>query len=174
MVVFFFSVSFLALQTGTSVLLPIIIDNSSSCSDLYWCMFFKPSTIFDCALNSASILKDYAQNFIVTLAWTARNLFQGFRYILEMYTFTLSETQTSVALKCRIIALFLKQSVFLKHDFDVHLHKVVSCARTLHFHSFFSLNNCPPSILSQPTFDGHTSDPSPGENSKYDYIGGGR
>jgi len=137
-------------------------------------MLFKPSTVFDCALNSAGILKERAQNLIVTLAWTARNVFQSFRYILEMYTFTLSESQKSVTLKCRIIALFLKRSVFLKHDFDVYLYGVVSSARTLHFHPFFSLNNCSKATLAQPIFDEHTSDSSPGETTKYDYIGGGR
>ena len=55
-------------------------------------MLFKPSTVFDCALNSAGILKEHAQNLIVTLAWTAKNVFQNSKYILEMYTFTQSES----------------------------------------------------------------------------------
>ena len=154
------------------MLLPVIIDDSSLCSDRSWCMLFKPSTVFDCALNSAGILKKHAQNLIVTLAWTARNFFQSFRYILEMYTFTLSESQKSVTLKCRIIALFLSSSVFLKHDFNVYLDRVVSSARTLHFHPFFALNNCSQATLAQPIFNEHTSDSSPGETPKYDYIGG--
>ena len=91
-----------------------------------------------------------------------------------MYTFALSESQMSVTLKCRTIALYLKQSVFLKHDFDVYLHKVLSSTRTLHFHPFFSLNSCPLSTFSQPIFDEHTSDFSPGETAKYNCIGGGR
>ena len=152
-----------------------VVDDSSSCSDQSWCkMFSKPESALNSALQSIMTLKAYAQDLIIPLAWTARNGVQSLRHILKMYTFTLSESQTSVTLRCRMIALFLKQSIFLKHDFAVYVYKVVLSARTLHFHSVVGLNNCSPSTLSQPIFDGDTSDSTSGQTAKYDYIGGGR
>jgi hypothetical protein len=41
-----------------------------------------------------------------------------------MYTWSLSENQASVMFKCRLIAFFLKQSLFRKHDFAVYLYKL--------------------------------------------------
>src|SRR5882762_11561811 len=41
-----------------------------------------------------------------------------------MYTWSLSENQSSVQFKCRLIALMLKKSLFRKHDFAAYIHRV--------------------------------------------------
>jgi hypothetical protein len=46
------------------------------------------------------------------LSWTIRNLLESFQYVLEMYTWSLSENQASVQFKSRLIGLLLKQSFF--------------------------------------------------------------
>ena len=42
------------------------------------------------------------------LCWTIRILLEFFRYVLEMYTWSLSENKSSVQFKSRLIGLFLK------------------------------------------------------------------
>src|SRR5882762_8246053 len=63
-----------------------------------------PSTLVHCGEN---------------LIWTIRILLESFRYVLEMYTWSLSENQASVQFKSRLLGLLLKQSFFRKHDFAV-------------------------------------------------------
>jgi len=46
------------------------------------------------------------------LCWTIRILLESFRYVLEMYTWSLSENQASVQFKSRLIGLLLKRSFF--------------------------------------------------------------
>ena len=115
------------------------------------------------------MLKAYAQDLIIPLAWSAKN---GLRHIFEMHTFTLRESWTSVTLKCRMIALFLKESVFLKPDLAVYVYKVVSSSETLHFHSVFGMNNCSPPTVLSPILDSNTSD-STVQTTEYEYIDGG-
>jgi len=46
------------------------------------------------------------------LCWTIRILLESFRYVLEMYTWSLSENQASIQFKSRLIGLLLKRSFF--------------------------------------------------------------
>src|SRR6266436_6524973 len=56
--------------------------------------------------------------------WTIRIILECFLHVFEMYSWSLSENQASVQLRCRLTALFLKQSCFRKHDFVVYVHNV--------------------------------------------------
>src|SRR6202047_1301118 len=47
-----------------------------------------------------------------------------FEHVFMMFSWALSENQASIQLKCRLTALFLKQSCFRKHDFVVYVHNV--------------------------------------------------
>ena len=58
------------------------------------------------------------------LCWTMRILLESFQHVLKMYTWSLSENQASIQFKCRLIGLFLKQSLFKKHDFDVLVYSI--------------------------------------------------
>jgi len=53
------------------------------------------------------------------LIWTIRILLESFQYVLEMYTWSLSENQASVQFKSRLLGLLLKRSFFRKQDFAV-------------------------------------------------------
>jgi hypothetical protein len=46
------------------------------------------------------------------LIWTIRILLESFWYVLEMYTWSLSENQASVQFKSRLLGLLLKRSFF--------------------------------------------------------------
>src|SRR5882762_6750851 len=67
------------------------------------------------------------------LIWTIRILLESFRYVLEMYTWSLSENQASVQFKSRLLGLLLKRSFFRKHDFAVLVHSVYHYYQNLHF-----------------------------------------
>ena len=67
------------------------------------------------------------------LIWTIRILLESFRYVLEMYTWSLSENQASVQFKSRLLGLLLKRSFFRKHDFAVLVHGVYHDYQNLHF-----------------------------------------
>jgi hypothetical protein len=52
------------------------------------------------------------------------------QHVLKMYTWSLSENQASIQFKCRLIGLYLKQSLFRKHDFAVCVYKSIMTIRT--------------------------------------------
>jgi hypothetical protein len=56
--------------------------------------------------------------------FTIRIVMESLQHVLKMYTWSLSENQSSVKFRCRLIQLFLKQSLFKKHDFAVCLYKL--------------------------------------------------
>ena len=58
------------------------------------------------------------------LGFTIRIVMESFQHVLKMYTWSLSENEASVKFKCRLIELFLKQSLFRKHDFAVYVYKL--------------------------------------------------
>jgi len=58
------------------------------------------------------------------LGWTVVILLESLQHVLKMCTFSLSENQASIQLRCRLIGLFLKQSLFRKHDFDILVYKI--------------------------------------------------
>jgi hypothetical protein len=58
------------------------------------------------------------------LGFTIRIAMESLQHVLKMYTWSLSENQASVKFRCRLIELFLKQSLFRKHDFAVCLYKL--------------------------------------------------
>ena len=58
------------------------------------------------------------------LGFTIRIVMESLQHVLKMYTWSLSENQASVKFRCRLIELFLKQSLFRKHDFAVCLYKL--------------------------------------------------
>ena len=49
---------------------------------------------------------------------------ESLQHALKMYAWSLSENQASVKFKCRLIGLFLKQSLFRKHDFAICVYKL--------------------------------------------------
>src|ERR1700729_2088135 len=67
------------------------------------------------------------------LAWTIRILLESLQHVLKMYTWSLSENQTSVQFRCRLIRLLLKRSLFRKHDFAICVYKVYHNYQNLGF-----------------------------------------
>ena len=58
------------------------------------------------------------------LVWTVRILLESLQHVLKMYTWSLSENQASIQFRCRIIGLFLRQSLFRKHDFYIAVYRI--------------------------------------------------
>ena len=102
------------------------------------------------------------------LCWTIRILLESFQYVLEMYTWSLSENQSSVQFKSRLIGLFLKRSFFQKHDFAVLVHSVYRDYQNLHFWDLkfvpkYKIGTCM-----------HIVEKQPEKSSKYQFHGGGK
>ena len=57
--------------------------------------------------------------------WAIRIAPQCFQNVSKMYGWSLAENQVSVKFRCRLIALYLKQSCFQKHDFSAMVDKLV-------------------------------------------------
>ena len=49
---------------------------------------------------------------------------ESLQHVLKMYAWSLSENQASIKFRCRVIELFLKKSLFRKHDFAICLYKL--------------------------------------------------
>ena len=58
------------------------------------------------------------------LVWSVRILLESLQHVLKMYTWYLSENQASIQFRCRIIGLFLKRSLFRRHDFDIVVYRI--------------------------------------------------
>src|SRR6266436_8393569 len=102
------------------------------------------------------------------LCWTIRILLESFRYVLEMYTWSLSENQASVQFKSRLIGLLLKRSLFQKHDFAVLVHSVYHDYQNLHF---WDLKFFPKYKISTCT---HIIEEQTEKSSTYQFHGGGK
>ena len=102
------------------------------------------------------------------LGWTIRILLESLRYALEMYAWSLSETQASVQFRCRLIGLLSKQSLFRKHDFAVLVHRVYHGYQNLHY---WNLNLFPKYKISTYT---HVVEEHTEKSSRYQFHGGGK
>jgi hypothetical protein len=102
------------------------------------------------------------------LCWAVRIALECFQHILKMYTWSLSENQALVQVRCRLTGLFLKQSLYKKHDFAVLVHKLYYGGQNLHFWhlGIFSTykNKSHTKILDEQS-------PCP---KRYDFYGGGK
>jgi hypothetical protein len=58
------------------------------------------------------------------LGWTVRVFLESLQHVPKMYTWSLSENQASIQFRCRLVGLFLKQSLFRKHDFDISVYRI--------------------------------------------------
>jgi hypothetical protein len=75
-------------------------------------------------VKSIKILTSTLVNGVEKMGWTIRILLESLQHVLKMYAWSLSENQTSVQFKCRLIGFLLKQSLFRKHDFAAYVYKV--------------------------------------------------
>jgi hypothetical protein len=102
-----------------------------------------------------------------TFLWAIRIAPECFQHILKMYGWSLAENQISIRFRCRLTALFLKQSFFRKHDFSAMVDKLVSSDQRS---PIFSLN----SILTCKKSSNHeVLNESFKKPSAYEYYGGG-
>jgi len=93
-------------------------------------------------VKSIKNLTLFLVNGVEKMGWTIRILLESLQHVLKMYDWSLSENQTSVQFRCRLIGLLLKQSLFRKHDFAIFVHKVYHDHQNLgfrHLKFFFKL-----------------------------------
>src|SRR6202167_1316827 len=102
------------------------------------------------------------------LCWTMRILLESFQHVLKMYTWSLSENQASIQFKCRLIGLFLRQSLFKKHDFDVLVYSIYHDDQNVCFRHLIFFSN-QKNQFHTPTREGHTE-----KSTKYQFHGGGK
>src|SRR6202790_3911204 len=82
-----------------------------------WQLSNKVEAVIDFVrVKSIKNLTSTLVNGVEKMGWTIRILLESLRHILKMYAWSLSENQTSVQFRCRLIRLLLKQSLFRKHD----------------------------------------------------------
>jgi hypothetical protein len=102
-----------------------------------WQLSNEVKAVIDFVLNlgvkSIKILNSTLVNGVKKLGWTIRNLLESLQHVLKMYACSLSENQTSVQFRCRLIGLLLKQSLFRKHDFAICVYKVYHNYQNLGF-----------------------------------------
>src|SRR6202042_3108042 len=93
-----------------------------------WQLSNEVKAVIDFVLNlgvkSIKILTSTLVNGVKKMGWTIRILLESLQHVLKMYTWSLSENQTSVQFRCRLIGLLLKQSLFRTHNFDVLVYKL--------------------------------------------------
>jgi hypothetical protein len=53
-----------------------------------------------------------------------RNLLESLQHVLKIYAWCLSENKASIQFRYRLVGLFLKQSLFKKHDFDILVYSI--------------------------------------------------
>ena len=58
------------------------------------------------------------------LVWSVRILLESLQYVLKMYIQYLSENQGSIQFRCRIVGLFMKQSLFRRHNYDIAVYRI--------------------------------------------------
>ena len=104
------------------------------------------------------------------LVWALRITLESLQHPLRMYTWSLSENQSSVNFRCRITGLFLKRSFFRKHDFAVCVHKMYQSSLNLHFWhlgAFLTCKNNLSTKVAKESFDSSNSN-------TFGYYGGGK
>ena len=102
------------------------------------------------------------------LGWTIRILLESLRHVLKMYTWSISESQASIQLRCKLIRLLLKQSLFRKHDFALLVHKV--CHDHLYL-CFWHLNFFPKFRNNTHTY---SNEQYVQKSTRYQFHGGGK
>ena len=97
--------------------------------------------VLNLTVKSVRILPSALMHGVEKIGWTIRIALECLQHAFKMYTWSLSENQASVMFKCRLIALFLKKSLFRKHDFAVYLYKLWHDSQSVHlWHSKLFLN----------------------------------
>jgi hypothetical protein len=100
-------------------------------------LFHNVETNLDVLLNlgvkSFTFLTSTLSHHGEKSAWAIRILLECLQHVLKMYTWSLSENQASVQIRCRLIGLLLKRSLFRKHDFAAHMHRLHHCSQNLYF-----------------------------------------
>src|SRR6267154_856502 len=99
-----------------------------------WQLSNKVKAVIDfVGVKSIKNLTSTLVNGVAKMGWTIRILLESLQHVLKMYAWSLSENQTSVQFRCRLIGLLLKQSLFRKHDFAVFVYKVYHDHQNLGF-----------------------------------------
>src|ERR1700676_3898662 len=73
------------------------------------------------------------------IGWSIRIILECHQHVFKMYAWSISESWASIQLKCKLTALFSKQSFFRKHDFAIYLYKLCHSSQNLHL-KIFSYN----------------------------------
>jgi hypothetical protein len=89
--------------------------------------------VLNLGVKSIKIFTSTLVNGVEKMGWTIRILFKSLQHVLKMYAWSLSENQTSVQFRCRLIGLMLKRSLFRKHDFAACVYKVYHDYQNLGF-----------------------------------------
>ena len=58
------------------------------------------------------------------LCWAIRSFLESLQQVLKIYSWSLSENQASIQLRCKLTRLYLQQSLFKRHDFLICVHKL--------------------------------------------------
>ena len=110
-----------------------------------WQLSNEVKAVIDFVLNlgvkSIKILNSTLVNGVKKMGWTIRNLLESLQHVLKMYAWSLSENQTSVQFRCRLIGLLLKRSLFRKHDFATCVYKVYHNYQNLGFWHLKNFSN---------------------------------
>src|SRR6202167_3667448 len=73
--------------------------------------------VLNLRVKSIKILTSTLVNGVKKMGWTIRNLLESLQHVLKMYAWSLSENQTSVQFRCRLIRLLLKRyKVYHNHQ----------------------------------------------------------
>ena len=136
-----------------------------------WQLSNKVKAVIDFVLNlgvkSIKILTSTLVNGVEKMGWTIRILLESLQHVLKMYTWSLSENQTSVQFRCRLIGLLLKQSLFRKHDFATCVYKV--------YHNYQNLGFWHLKFFSNYKNNSHTHIREDTEKStRFQFYGGGK
>jgi hypothetical protein len=78
------------------------------------------------------------------IGWSIRIILECLQHVFKMYAWSLSESQASIQLRCKLAALFSKQSFFRKHDFAIYEYKLYHSSQNLHLKIFSYNNKIPP------------------------------
>src|SRR5882762_8086923 len=99
-----------------------------------WQLSNKVEAVIDFVrVKSIKNLTSTLVNGVEKMGWTIRILLEFLQHVLKMYAWSLSENQTSVQFRCRLIRLLLKQSLFRKHHFAICVYKVYHDHQNLGF-----------------------------------------
>src|ERR1700691_6191245 len=137
-----------------------------------WQLSNEVKAVIDFVLNlrvkSIKILTSTLVNGVKKLGWTIRILLESLQHVLKMYTWSLSENQTSVQFRCRLIELLLKRSLFRKHEFPICVYKV--------YHNYQNLGFWHLKIFSNYKSNSHThvGEDDSQKSTTFQFYGGGK